>query len=126
MSKKYYQFKMKAGVVGLHMISLMLAVGILCFSVSQCLLITRDVEQHRSYDETMSYYVGSGEQIRFINPFESDVKYEETDVFADSFQSDAASLITYLAICWQFETDGVFDPATEVDVLSFYCRKDPS
>ena len=126
MSKKYYQFKMKAGVVGLHMISLMLAVGILCFSVSQCLLIIRDVEQHRSYDETMSYYVGSGEQIRFINPFESDVKYEETDVFADSFQSDAASLITYLAICWQFETDGVFDPDKEVDVLSFYCRKDPS
>lgn len=109
MSRKYYKFKFKLGFIVAHVLTFLMAVGILCFSVSQCLLVTRDMKQ-----------------LRFINPFDADVKYEETDIFADSFQSDAFSVISYLAVCRQFETDGVFDPDKEVDILSYYGRKDPN
>ena len=93
----------------------MLAVGIFCFSLSQCLLITSDVELLHSVDGNVS--TTKGKQIGFMNPFDSEAKYDETDVFEDAFQTDASFLISYLAICWQFETDGMFDPNKEVDVF---------
>ena len=124
MLKKYFQMKYKIGVVIAHILSMMLAVGIFCYSFSQCLLITSDVELRRDADGSM--YTVNGKQIGVMNPFEADMKYNETDVFEEAFQTDAAFLISYLAICWQFETDGMFDPNKEVDVFSFYCRKDPS
>lgn len=124
MLKKYYQMKVKIGVVIAHIFSLMLAVGIFCFSLSQCLLITSDVELRHSNDGTV--FTANGKQIGFMNPFESEAKYDETDVFEDAFETDASFLISYLAICGQFENEGMFDPNKEVDVFSYYCRKDPS
>lgn len=108
MSGKYYNLKVKVAVIAAHILALMLAVGIICFSFSQCLLVTRDMNQ-----------------LILINPFDKDREYQETDVFAESFQVDAASLINYLAVCGQFETDGEFDPEKKIDLISFYCRKNP-
>lgn len=109
MPKRFYSLKYKALTVCLHVLTLILVAVILALGMGRSILMVRNYQN-----------------VVFVNPFEAKQSYEETDAFQSTFLSDANYLIKYLAVCKQFETDGIFDPEKEIDLLEYYFRKNPS
>lgn len=109
MFTKYRAMRYKAVAVVGHVLAIVLAVAIFIYALSSCFLMA-----------------SNSDRLIFVSPFEVDADYTKSEVFCDTFLSDASSLIKYLAVCKQFETNGVFDPNKEVDILEYYFRKNPN
>ena len=59
----------------------------------------------------------------YIDPFEQVGTFEESSAFEQIYESDVTDLIRYLAICEQFEKNGVYDVEKSIDLLQYCNRK---
>lgn len=119
--KKYGKTRYKAFVTLLHIAAAMLAMGLCLKYLSHFVLMSPD-----------------GSQCVVLDPLEQARDVKSLTAFKESFVTDAASLIRYLAVCRQFETADEtelsdvpdkaahFDADKEVDLISYYFRKMPN